>query len=262
MECWILYDPSDLERNRFFAQRLRDSGAALGMDTRIVTSDSLPEHTPDAVVSRTRDWTLSEALESRGARVFNPSSVSRVCNDKLATYRLARCLGIPFLDVSVPGEDPPAGPPWVVKSRHGHGGGQVFMARDRAELDSLCERLGDSAIIQSCAPVLGRDMRAYVLDGEVLACVMRSSDTDFRANRGLGGRAELCEPPDGCLDILRGIVGELEPALAGIDFVFGENGKAFLNEVEDVVGTRMLYELTDLDPAALLMGCVHSKMSL
>lgn len=258
MECWILYDRADLEHNRFFAERLRGNGERLGIRTRVVTTDCM-DGVPDVVVSRARDWRISERLESLGARVFNDSRTCRVCNDKLGTYRMAGKLGIPFLPCSVPGEDLPGEPPWVVKSRSGHGGGQVAMADDTDELADLIYRIPDP-IIQQVAPVLGRDMRAYVLDGEVLACVMRSSENDFRANYSLGGRAELCEPPEECLKIIEKVVSELHPTFVGVDFVFGD--RPYLNEVEDVVGTRMLYSLTDLDPARLLMESVHSKSSL
>ena len=258
MECWILYERADLEHNLFFAERLRDNGERLGMRTRVVTTDSM-DGCPDLVVSRARDWHISERLESLGARVFNDSRTCRVCNDKLETYMMAERLGIPFLPCSVPGEDLPDGPPWVVKSRSGHGGSQVTMAVDRDERVKVIDQIPDP-IVQEAAPVLGRDMRAYVLDGEVLACVMRSSENDFRANYSLGGRADLCEPPEECLGMIEKMVSELHPTFVGVDFVFGD--RPYLNEVEDVVGTRMLYSLTDLDPARLLMECVHSKRSL
>ena len=260
MRCWILYDTVDLEKNGFFAERLRTCGEALGMGTRVVTTDSIPDEVPDVVVSRQRDWELSRTLESEGALVFNGSEVCRVCNDKMATYMVAGSLDIPYLTFSLPGGDLPPGPPWVVKSRSGHGGSQVSMAHDEEELDDLCGGM-DDPLIQEVASVTGRDMRAYVLDGEVIACVMRSSDRDFRANFSLGGRAELYEPPEECLGIVERIVGRLAPTFVGVDFTFGD-GCVYLNEIEDVVGTRMLYSLTDLDPARLLMESVHSKSSL
>ncbi len=260
MRCWILYDTVDLAKNVFFAERLRQYGESLGMETSIVTTDSLPKDVPDAVVSRQRDWKLSRRLESEGALVANGSEVCRICNDKLETYKMAESLGIPYLECSQPGGDLPPGPPWIVKSRSGHGGGQVFMADGIDELDLLCGRLVDP-LVQEVAPVLGRDMRAYVLDGEIVACVLRSSDTDFRANYSLGGKAELCEPPEECIGIVQKIVGRLAPTFVGVDFTFGD-GCVYLNEVEDVVGTRMLHSLTDLDPARILMESVHSKSSL
>ena len=56
MECWVLYDRSDLECNGFFAESLVRYGTDLGMDTRIVTTDSM-SGTPDLVVSRSATGT-------------------------------------------------------------------------------------------------------------------------------------------------------------------------------------------------------------
>lgn len=33
----------------------------------------------------------------------------------------------------------------------------------------------------------------------------------------------------------------------GIDFLIDENGEFLFNEIEDVVGARMLYQLTDIN---------------
>lgn len=257
--CWILYDRDDLMINGFFAGRLLESASDLGMCTRIVTTDDIPDGTPDAVINRSRDWRLAESFEEKGAVVFNGSEASRICNDKLETYRMADAVGVPHLPVSIPGEDLPPGPRWVVKSRTGHGGSEVFMADSVDGIDELCGRLG-SPLIQTLGTP-GRDMRVYVLGGRILSAVMRSSDTDFRANYKLGGRAEICEVPEEAMEMVERVCDRLRPDFVGIDFVF-DKGKAVLNEIEDAVGTRMLYSLTSLDAAALLAGHVHSKMSL
>lgn len=261
--CWVLYDRTDLERNAFFAGRLVEEGRRLGMDTEVVlTEDATRLDAPDIVVSRMRDWKLSDALSRGGATVVNCTEVCRICNDKALTYDLLAEEGIPHLPYSMPGDGLPPGPPWVVKTRDGHGGSGVRMAHDGSEVEGMMLAPGaEGSIVQQVAPVLGRDMRVYVLGGEMIATVMRSSDSDFRANHSLGGRAELCEPPDGAMDIVDRIVDRLDPDFVGIDFLFGEN-TVYVNEIEDVVGTRMLYELTCLDPARLLMEHVYSKTSL
>ncbi len=257
--CWIVYGRSDLEANRFFAERLRDGLEGHGFDATIATTDSLPDGTPDAVVNRSRDWMLAYELESRGVRVFNSSTVCRVCNDKLESCRLAGKLGIPYMPTSIPGLPFPPGPPWVVKSRSGHGGTEVFRADGFREVEPACAGIRDP-IVQTMASEPGRDLRVYVLDGRILASVMRSNDRDFRANYKLGGSIELCDPPAGVAEMVAKFCDALSPDLAGIDFVF--DGRPVFNEMEDAVGTRMLYELTDLDPANLLADLVHSKMSL
>ena len=263
-ECWTLSDRCDLEVNRFFAESLRRYGEMAGMECSIVTTDSVdPEYAPDIVISRTRDHEVTSMLEDYGSTVYNRSSVSKICNDKSMTYSFAESLGIPYLPYSMDPNNLPPGPPWVVKSCLGHGGTEVFLAEDELQAVDLFGSLEERRpLIQEMAPVRGRDMRMYVLGGRVIASVMRSSDTDFRANHKLGGRAELCEPPAEAMDIVRRILPELMPDFVGIDFVFGREG-VYLNEIEDVVGTRMLYELTDLDPALMYMEYVtQSKISL
>ena len=264
MRCWILYEKEDLECNRFFAERLRESGEEFGFECSIVTTDSIDyEDAPDVVVSRIRDSDILSQLEDYGSTVYNRSSVCRICNDKSYTYSFVRSLGVPILPFSVPGHDLPYGPPWVVKSCIGHGGTEVFRADTKEEIDSHVSKMeGRKPIIQSFASDPGKDMRVYVLGGRIIATVLRSSDTDFRANFKLGGKAELVDAPQAVKDIVRRIVPELMADFIGIDFVFGD-GKAYLNEIEDVVGTRMLYSRTDLDPARMYMEYIaHSKISL
>jgi RimK family alpha-L-glutamate ligase len=261
--CWILYDKTDLEGNRFFADRLRDSGRDLGMDCSVMTTDSIdPDQAPDIVVSRIRDSDILAELEDYGSTVFNRSSVCRICNDKAFTYSFVRSLGIPVLPFAFPGNAYPPGPPWVVKTCAGHGGTEVFKADSEEEAERICKELdGRRPIVQQFASDPGKDMRVYVLGGKIIATVLRSSDRDFRANFKLGGKAELVEAPDVVRDIVRRIVPELMADFIGVDFVFGDGG-VYLNEIEDVVGTRMLYSLTDLDPARMYMEYIHSKMSL
>lgn len=258
--CWVLYDRCDLGVNRFFADSLCDHGRNLGLDASLVITDTMPDTVPDLVVSRTRDFQLTRSLEERGAIVVNSPLVSEVCNDKVSTLELAESLGIPFLPYSLPDSPFPPGPPWVVKSRIGHGGTEVHMAHDSVELDGKLQLLHDRMpMVQTVAPRIGADMRCYLSEGELLAAVLRTSDSDFRANHGLGGRAELCEPPEPVFDILDRITDAIHPDFIGVDFLFGGDGEVYLNEIEDVVGTRMLYELTDLDPAFIIMDIVERK---
>ena len=258
--CWILYDRSDLEINRFFAESLCSHGRGMGLKTSVVVTDSIPDGVPDLVVSRTRDFQLTRSLEEGGSVVVNPSRVSEICNDKVSTLEFAESLGIPYLPYSVPDEPLPPGPPWVVKSRIGHGGTEVFMVRNESELAIVAGDLSERMpMIQSVAPRLGADMRCYMSEGRLIASVLRTSDSDFRANYKLGGEVGLCEPPEEVYGILKKVDEGLDADFIGVDFLFGNDGEVYLNEIEDVVGTRMLYKLTDMDPALMIMEIVNGK---
>ncbi len=241
-----------------------ESGNDLGMNCRIVTIDELDlDDAPEVVVSRIRDSDILSQLEDYGSTVYNRSSVCRICNDKAFTYSFVKSLGIPILPFSFPDQRLPPGPPWVIKSCIGHGGTEVFKADSEEDLGNLVSKLdGRKPIIQSFASDPGKDMRVYVLGGRIIATVLRSSETDFRANFKLGGKAELVDPPEQIIKMVKRIVPELMADFIGIDFVFGD-GQVYLNEIEDVVGTRMLYSLTDLNPARMYMEYIaHSKISL
>ncbi len=260
MRCSILYDALDLEQNRFFADRLAQYGSELGMDTVIHTIESLDDGAYDLVINRSRNHLVAESLEHKGTLVVNTSRTTRICNDKASTYELADSLGIPYLEYSTDPKNLPSGPTWIVKSRTGHGGTEVYLAHDETEVVSISHSVRDP-LIQSVAKDLGRDMRLYMLDGKLLTSVMRQNMNDFRANFKLGGTAEIGTPSEEMVGYAEMICEEMEAGFVGVDFVFSD-GRPFLNEVEDAVGTRMLYSLTDLDPAHILMDFAHSKMSL
>ena len=46
---------------------------------------------------------------------------------------------------------------------------------------------------------------------------------------------------------------------AGIDLIY-DNGKPVLNEIEDVVGSRMLYNHTDIDTAKLYIKYIKDTL--
>ena len=85
-------------------------------------------------------------------------------------------------------------------------------------------------------------MRVYVIGKRIVAAVMRSSGRDFRANYSRGGDVALVELCDAQKRIVNQIVDELDFGMAGIDFLFDRDGNMVLNEIEDVAGSRMLYE--------------------
>ena len=86
------------------------------------------------------------------------------------------------------------------------------------------------------------DMRVYVIGKRIVAAVMRSSGRDFRANYSRGGDVALVELRDAQKQIVNRSLDELDFGMAGIDFLFDRDGNMVLNEIEDVAGSRMLYE--------------------
>ena len=92
----------------------------------------------------------------------------------------------------------------------------------------------------------GKDLRVYVTGNRITACMLRTSETDFRSNFCLGGQARVYTLSGEEEKMLKKIMSHLSIGHCGIDFLFHQDHLIF-NELEDVVGSRMLYSYTDID---------------
>ncbi len=264
MKGWLIYDKEGAARNRTFIDFWFSAAAKRGVDLELLfAEDPLPEQNPDFAVVRTIDPALSFRLEGRGIRVYNPASVSETCNDKWKTYQLASRLGVPFPKTEyIP--DPAVMPsrtyPYVLKACAGHGGTQVFMVKNGEEEQIAKQALaGIPSVAQEPVSDLGKDLRVYVLGGEILAGMLRVSHTDFRSNFCLGGTAIPHALTEKERTIVEAFTEALPLGLAGIDLIYHE-GEPVFNEIEDVVGCRMLYSQTEIDPVALYLDWILERM--
>ena len=258
MNGWLVYSPGGYALNRWFADRLTVCAAAEGvpLELRLIPEDGVlpPGPLPPFAVMRCIRPDLSAALEAHGVRVFNGAATARIANDKWETFLLARDLGVPTLETVRfvwPGP-PPLPPPYVVKSLDGHGGSEVFCVRSADALAEAVAQTGKRAFVaQPLCDEPGVDMRLYAVGGETVAAVRRVSRTDFRSNFKLGGEVAPATPTEGQREAVRRLHGRLGFDFAGVDFI-RHGGRWVLNEVEDVVGTRMLYATGGPDAARLL----------
>lgn len=207
---------------------------------------------PDIAVVRTIDPLLSSHLESLGISVFNSAHVARICNHKGLTHHEIQKLSIPMVDTYfytsgyLP-EYPPLAFPFVVKNVHGKGGKEVFFIESKLEWSRQKEQLTHDIILQSSDVQLGKDLRVYVLGKDIVAAVLRESTGDFRANYTLGGSASLYRLNEYEKDMIRLICNHIDFDLVGIDFLISKNGELLFNEIEDIVGSRMLSKLVDIN---------------
>lgn len=254
----ILYTRSDAGRSRVLIRKYCAALRAQGAAPELMITDRLsPESVLDAlsgadcIINRTRDAGLAAFLENAGLFVSNPSVLTRTANDKLLTYELLHG-AVPMLETFLCGDLPPLPFPFVAKPAAGHGGSGVSMIKSEADYAAYRAAHPEKSVCQPLCDTLGRDMRVYVIGGRPAAAVMRESDTDFRSNFSLGGRAvpiRADELPEDALRIVRSVCGALPLHYAGVDLMPHAGGWV-LNEIEDPVGARMLYINGLLDPAA------------
>ncbi len=261
----LIYQSEDAERNAWFAHEICAAAERAAIELVLQVAD-VPQQLNcdgmDFAIARTRNAHINAHLESLGIKVFNNSATCAVSNDKLATYELCRELGISVLPTVTAArclKDAPFAFPVVAKTRDGHGGKQVCSARNAAELAAIVGGEPERFIVQPFCSRPGVDVRVYLLGGRAVAAARRQSHGDFRSNYSLGGSAALVSPEPEMLASAQKLFERLGYDWIGADFLPHDGGWV-LNELEDPVGARMLYSLSDIDVAKTLIEYIKDKI--
>lgn len=222
----LIYTESEARRNEFAIEKFREN-----LDIMLV--DENYRGKADFVINRTNSCTIAKYYEEQGVRVFNPSSLSRLANDKQLCYDFMEKHGIPVLETRYKGE------PVIKKSIDGHGGSEVFF------LDKN-EKHEKGYVYQKPCDTSGKDLRVWVIGKKIITSILRESKTDFRSNFCLGGSASPYELSRKERQLVERVMSLVDSDYIGIDFLFN-NGELVFNEIEDTVGARMVYAKTDID---------------
>ena len=263
----LLYTPKDAERNRWFIEQLCAYAEAEGLSLRLCLVENgnpfvpFRQH-PDAafLINRSRFGGISDYAENRlHIPCFNSRYVTGITNFKYMTYLEMHCdHGVPMAktqQISMHNPLPELTYPLVAKPQNGHGGEGVAWIENAEQLEAYRAEF-NAAHPEPTYPFLvqepvvpGWDVRVYVLSGEIYAAVLRTSAVDFRSNFSLGGHAEVIEPDAEMRKLVAQVQRIMPLDFAGVDILKRSDGSYLLGEIEDAVGCRMLYQLTDKDPA-------------
>ncbi len=257
MRAVVLYDEERFARNAKFAEMLVVACEKRGVKAEALLKNQLDfGNLPDLIIRRCVDDELTERLEKSGVYVSNDSCVSRIANDKGETYRFFSEKGINMcetLSFDVLPESCPLPFPCVIKAADGHGGTQVFKAENGAEYAlARTELNGYSSVVQPFLECAKSDVRAYMLGGRLLCAVKRTAEEGFKSNFSLGGKVRPYFLSASENALVEQVSALLDADFVGIDF-FPNGDEPILNEIEDVVGTRMLYSLGLCDAAEVLV---------
>ena len=235
----LIYSQEEARRNAFAVKKFEEH-----LGVRLVT----PDYDGDCkfVINRTNDYKIAEKFEARGIRVFNPSRLSELANNKQLCYDFMEKNGIEIMPTRY------RKPPFVKKSVDGHGGAGVVICTHEGEYD-------ENFVCQKLASDIGKDLRVWIIGGEIVASVLRTSRSDFRSNYCLGGDAVPYNLSNQEIAHIKKITALLDGDYYGVDFVFNK-GKIVFNEIEDTVGARRVYDTTDID--ILKLYCEHIKNAL
>lgn len=239
MKGVLIYSEKEAVRNAFAIKKFKEN---LNID--LVNPDF--RGNADFVINRTNDYKIGAYFEKKGIRVFNPSKLSRLANDKQYCYEFMAENGIPIMPIDY------TKTPVIKKPVDGHGGQGVVLL-DKAE------PFEKNYVYQMPCDTLGKDLRVWAIGGEIIAAILRESETDFRSNFCLGGSATVYHLSDTEKALVKKVISLTDSDYIGVDFLF-HGGQLVFNEIEDTVGARMIYEKTDIDIIRLYCDYIKKEM--
>lgn len=208
----------------------------------LADTKELLKQRPDFVLFWDKDIVLGNYLEAQGIPLYNSVDAIRLCDDKRLTHIALMREGIPSpRTIMAPMTYPNIGftnhdffeyverelsYPFVVKEAFGSFGEQVYLVRDRKELQQRIQGTSTTELLfQEYIPESrGRDVRLQVVGDRVVASMYRYSDTDFRANVTAGGKMKNYTPSEEESSLALRAARAVGADFAGVDLLFGSEG--------------------------------------
>jgi RimK family alpha-L-glutamate ligase len=210
------------------------------------------------------------ALVARGVTCVNgPGAIERTVDKFLASALLARA-GVPTprtiacerADDALAAFDELGGDV-IVKPLFGSMGAGMTRVDDADVAYRVFHALAlERAVyyLQEALPHGGRDLRAFVVGGRVLAAIERVG-SGWRANLARGARARATELSGEHERLCLEAAEVMGVDYAGVDLLRAADGRDYVLELNGIPGWRGLQEATGADVAAALVAHVESLVS-
>jgi ribosomal protein S6--L-glutamate ligase len=284
--CWIVYNGS-LTSEKFVDQALllKEAAERQGIYATVLKNYEVLmdvqlglQNKPDFVVFLDKDILLGKFLKNQGIPVFNDPDVIETCDNKARQYMILAQNNIPMPRTIIAPKVyakftiqhsgyyenvlDTLGLPMIIKEAHGSFGMKVYLIETKEQFYEKVEQLnGIEYIFQEfIASSRGRDIRVNVVGGQVIACMYRHSETDFRANITNGGTASIITLTDRQKEVALDAARVLGAEFAGVDLLFGENEEPLVCEVNGAAHIRNLYNVTGINVGDSMISYILSKV--
>ncbi|MDY4214620.1 MAG: ATP-grasp domain-containing protein [Candidatus Onthovivens sp.] len=263
----IIYSKIDAKKNYWFIDELIKYFANYDIELNLVLDDEYSQYLTlnldiKFAINRTRDYKISLDLENKNIKVFNNQIVNKIANNKYLSYLLFKELNLPCMDTYL-NIDSSLNYPLVMKEVTGHGGTEVYLVKSKEEIDSIYRlNKNKTYIFQPLCSNIGIDVRVYMFKNEPLVAFKRESiNDDFKSNYSLNHKASIFKLDEEMIAICKKITKELNSDYIGVDFIFNNN-KWVVNEIEDPVGAWMIYDLTNIDLAKIIVDYILKELNI
>ena len=200
-------------------------------------------------ISYSRGLYILRIFEAHGIPVVNSSLVAERCGDKYVTSQILATNGIPTPRVLMAFGEAAAlqaieamGYPCVLKPVVGSWGRLLAKIENRETAEALIEHKASLGVhhqvfyVQEYINKPGRDIRAFVVDDEVICAIYRSSE-NWITNTARGGVATNCPVTDEISEVCRRAARVIGRGLLALDLFETENGLT-INEINHTMEFR------------------------
>ena len=299
MEVWILFN-EEIESSSaeaFEIRRFLSEGREMGIDVKVyhpeqfdlvvdednkdtILIDGKPTPLPDFVLPRCYvidsgyfSLAVVRQLARQGVRIFNDATSIEMVSDKMHTHQALGESNIPTpktmlgkFPINIDLIERHIGFPIVVKTLLGVNGSGVFLMEDYdsfSDLMNLIEQTNPNIqlIFQKfIAKSKGRDLRLFVVDGEVVASMeRRATDGGFKANYTQGAEVVEFVPDETARELAIKTAEILNLQVAGIDLLYDENGYTIC-EANSFPGFKGLESCCDVNIPEVIFKAMQARL--
>lgn len=234
--------------------RTLHTGSLAGYDAVLVRT--MPAGSLEQIIFR---MDLLHAAEAKGVRVINPPRALETCVDKYLTNVRLEAAGLPIPKTIVAQTCDDAmqafealGRDVVVKPLFGSEGRGMVRITDAEVAWRTFQTLAtvqNVIYVQQFLKHPGWDVRAFVIDGQVVAAMKRSNSLDWRTNVAQGGTAEPFLTDNAIRSLAVASAQATGATITGVDLIQNEHREWIVIEVNAVPGWRALSEVCHIDIA-------------
>jgi [lysine-biosynthesis-protein LysW]--L-2-aminoadipate ligase len=227
------------------------------------------------IMSHTRSLYAARLFEATGHRVLNPSRVIETCGDKVLTSLALVRAGVPTPRTVVAVTPDAAlaaieavGYPAVVKPPVGSWGRLLSKVNDRDAAETLIEhkqamRSPAHAVfyVQEYVDKPGRDIRAIVVDGRVVAAVYRRCG-HWITNTARGAETEPCALSAGLCALAVRAADAVGGGMLAVDLLERPTGELLVTEVNHTMEFHGLAAVAEVDMADVIVDHVEEALAV
>ncbi|PAF19808.1 ATP-grasp domain-containing protein [Terribacillus saccharophilus] len=290
---WVIYN-GHLGGKKFldFAEWIQRAATAQDITMKIIKNNALlgmvgtdnsllkeEQQLPDFVVFSDKDIPLAQQLEAMRIPLYNSSKSIAVCDNKILMYQALAASGIRIpKTIIAPKIFPGTMPiqldsfesaitelrfPMIVKEAFGSFGEQVYLVHNKEALHQKISEIGTNPFVlqEYIQTSHGRDIRINIVGGKIVASMIRTSDTDFRANVSRGGSMQQYTPTEKESKLAIAAADAVGTDFAGVDLLFGPGGEPLVCEVNSNAHIRSIYDCTGVDVTESIISYIKEVLS-